>query len=272
MVNVSVIIVNYNRTDLTRKAVSSVIRFSPDAEIIVVDNSPVKDDARILAVEFPVIKFIGLSKNEGFGYANNRGAETAQGKYFFFLNNDAFLMEDTPQILAAFCEENPNIGIVAPKLIYPDGSFQISWGSDPSIINEWRIRRMHRRFEEKDHTYISRIEKRFSSTTSMDWLTGAALMVRKDVYNMVGGFDEKYFMYFEDSDLCKQVRSMDYSIFYVPTTKVVHIRNETLKSCTATVALEYRKSQLHYYRKHRNIWSRLALRIYLLFRTGSVKF
>lgn len=272
MPGVSVIIVNYNRLDLTRQAISSLIRYSPEVEIIVVDNSSPLDDAGILKDEFPFIKYIGLSKNEGFGYANNRGAESALGKYIFLLNNDAFLMEDTPQILASFCEANPGVGICAPKLIYPDGNFQLSWGRDPSIINEWIMRRMHRKFDKLCHDYISKIEKQYDKITSVDWLTGAALMIRKDVYNMVGGFDEKYFMYFEDSDLCKRVRDIGYSILYVPTTKVAHIRNETMKSYTEKVSIEYRKSQILYYRKHKHFWSRFLLRIYLIIRSGRIKF
>ncbi|MBA4312698.1 MAG: glycosyltransferase family 2 protein [Chlorobiaceae bacterium] len=271
MPDVSVIIVNYNRFDLTHQAIGSLIRYSPEVEIIVVDNSSTPNSAGSLTKEFPSIKYIGLSKNEGFGYANNRGAKLARGEYIFLLNNDAFLMEDTPQILASFCEANPSVGICAPKLIYPNGNFQLSWGRDPSIINEWIMRRMYRKFDKSCHNYISKIEKQYNKITSVDWLTGAALMIRKDVYNKVGGFDEKYFMYYEDSDLCKRVRDIGYSILYVPTTIVAHIRNETMKSFTEKVSLEYRKSQILYYRKHKHLWSRFLLRIYLIFRSGGIK-
>jgi hypothetical protein len=200
--------------------------------------------------------------NRGFGYGCNRGAEAATGKYLFFLNNDTLLSEDTPAILASVLEKNPTVAACGPKLLNADGTFQLSFGFDPSIVNEWKVRRMQRRVRNRDQQYGLLLEKRFANK-KVDWLTGAALMLRKDVFEKANGFEEMFFMYFEDADLCRRIRVLGFEIRYVPQTSVIHLLGRASNSDQSKVSVEYRKSQLYYYGKHTSIISTQLLRLYL---------
>lgn len=266
---VSVIIVNYNRLDLTRRSIESVIKYAPGCEIILVDNNSTESGIEELSEEFSQVKVIRLSKNYGFGYGNNRGAEIAKGKYLFFLNNDAYLVENTPLILSDYLDDNKDVGVVGPKLIFPDSRFQLSFGWAPSIINEWRTRKLQNGLHKSYDKYVNIVTASYNKISEIDWVTGAALMIRKKLFEEVGGFDEKYFMYFEDSDLCKRIKNCGYKIYYIPLTAVVHQANATVKKIE-TINDEYRKSQLYYYKKHLSILSRLLLQLYLFVKTGKI--
>lgn len=262
---ISIIIVNYNGFEYTRTAVKSVLRFSPNSEIIVVDNHSTDGSPDLLAKEFRDIQVVPLKENRGFGYGNNRGAESARNKFLFFLNNDTYLTEDTPSALAAVLEGNENIGACGPKLLNADSSYQLSMGFDPSIKNEWAVRRMQQRVRNRDTAYVSRLERRFGNN-DVDWLTGAALMVRKVVFDAVGGFDEGFFLYFEDADLCRRIRERGYAIKYVPTSSLVHLLGRSSDEALHRISQEYRKSQVRYYRKHASAVSLWLLRLYLKYR------
>ncbi len=268
---VSVIIVNYNRLNLTRQSIESVMKYAPDCEVILVDNNSAELGFEKLLEDFPQVRIIKLSQNYGFGYGNNRAAEIANGGYLFFLNNDAVLIENTPQILSLFLDENKNVGAVGPKLEYPDKRFQLSFGWAPSIINEWRTRRLQNRLQMRYDKYINFVNRYYNKVTEVDWVTGAALMIRRNIFEEVKGFDEKYFMYFEDSDLCKRIKNLGYKICYFPDTTVVHQANATVRGIE-TINFEYRKSQLYYYKKHLSLISLMLLHLYLFFKTGKIMF
>ena len=262
--NVSVIIVNYNGLKFTQDAVASVLRFSPQSEVIVVDNCSSGGDVEKLSKGFPQITLISSNENVGFGAGNNCGAKVAKGDFLFLLNNDAFLIEDTPALLASFLDRNPNVAACGPKLLYPDGAFQLSFGLDPSILNEWVVRRMQRRVRRRDRSYGLFLERKYANR-NVDWVTGAALMVRKDVFHKVGGFDETFFLYFEEADLCRRIRKLGFEIRYVPTTTVFHYLGGAAQVAGDKFSHEYRKSQVYYYRKHLSVLSVLFLRVYSLF-------
>ncbi|MDI6803210.1 MAG: glycosyltransferase family 2 protein [Bacteroidota bacterium] len=268
---VSIIIVNYNRLDLTRQAIESVLMYAPDSEIILVDNNSTETGTKELSEDFPQIKMLKLTRNYGFGFANNRGTEIATGEYLFFLNNDASFIENTPKILSIFLNDNKNVGAVGPKLIYPDNRFQLSFGWAPSIINEWRTRRLQKGLSHSYEKYSRIIKARYNKIAEVDWVSGAALMVRRSIFEEVKGFDEKYFMYFEDSDICKRIKNLGYKICYFPGTTVVHQANATVKAIE-TINFEYRKSQLYYYKKHLSLISRMLLQLYLFIKTGNIMF
>ena len=260
---VSVIIVNYNGFAHTKNAIDSVHRCSPASELIVVDNRSADGSAKLLAAEFPGIQLVVSDENRGFAAGCNAGERVATGNYLFFLNNDAVLVEDTPAILASVLETNPGVCACGPKLKSPDGQFEISFGNDPSLAGEWRMRRMHRRLRDDRGEYSKILERRYDANRKVDWITGAALMVRREGFREAGGFDERFFMYFEDADLCRRMREMNYGILYVPSTPVLHVRGGSTDQNVRRVRSAYRESQIRYYRKHRSILSQYVLRVYL---------
>jgi GT2 family glycosyltransferase len=160
--------------------------------------------------------------------------------------------------------ENPDVGIIGPKLLFPDGSFQISFSPEISIKGEFAARKLHKNAENKNKLDI--IEQDFQDIQEVDIVVGAAFFIRTELFNLLGGFDEKFFMYFEESDLCKRVRNEGYKILYTPYVSLIHIRGYSVNKISNKMAVEYRRSQIYYYHKHRPIWEILILRIYLLFK------
>jgi GT2 family glycosyltransferase len=262
---VSVIFVNYNGRRCTREAVLSVLRYSPGSEIIVVDNCSTDGSVEAFKKEFSSLIVLPLDSNRGFGFGCNRGAEAAKGRYLFFLNNDALLSEDTPTILASFLEEHPTVAACGPRLLNPDNSFQLSLGLDPGIVDEWTMRSWQKHLRMNTPGFALQLEERFAGA-KVDWVSGAALMIRRDVFRRLEGFDESFFMYFEDADLCRQIRGLGYDVAFVNATSVVHLLGQSAKDRKSVVALEYRKSQLRYYQKHLSPFSVLLLRFYLFLR------
>lgn len=265
---VSVILVNHNGLERTRNAVKSVQQFSPQSEMIVVDNYSADGSVEHLGREYPKIRLIPLFENRGFGAGNNRGAAVAMGEFLFFLNSDTLLLEDTPSLLAAMMEADPGIAVCGPRLVNDDNTYQLSFGSDPSLLNEWKLRRMHRRLQRSDPFVHAKFESRYSTGREVDWVTGAALMIRRGAFQEIGGFDETFFMYFEDADLCRRVRKLGLRVLYTPTSTIVHFGGDSRLNPGSKVALEYRRSQLYYYRKHAGATAHFLLRSYLIFKFG----
>jgi N-acetylglucosaminyl-diphospho-decaprenol L-rhamnosyltransferase len=261
---VSVIFVNHNGLERTRNAVKSVHRHSPQSEVIVVDNNSTDGSVECLRREFPEVRLIPSSDNRGFGAGSNKGAGVALGEFLFFLNSDTLLTEDTPSLLATMMQGDHDIGVCGPRVVNDDSTFQLSIGPDPSLLNEWKLRRMHRRLQKSDPAVQTEFESRYFVAREIDWVTGAALMIRRDVFQRVGGFDETFFMYFEDADLCRRVRQLGPKVVYAPITKVVHFGGDRPLNPESKIALEYRRSQLHYYRKHVAGVGYFLLRTYLI--------
>jgi GT2 family glycosyltransferase len=263
---ISIILVNYNGADVLIDCLNSLERFIPrdNCEIIVVDNNSQDNSVYILNDKFPNIKLIKLPKNVGFGAGNNAGAKVAKGEFIFLLNTDTIVESNILPHLIELMSENPDVGIIGPKLLFPDKSFQISFSPEISLKGEFAARKLHKNAEDKNNLHI--IEKDFQDIKEVDIVVGAAFFIRADLFNLLGGFDEKFFMYFEESDLCQRVRNEGYKILYTPHVSLIHIRGYSVKKISNKMAVEYRRSQIYYYHKHRPMWEILLLRIYLLFK------
>jgi len=155
--------------------------------------------------------FMFNSANAGFGAANNRGARASHGDLLMFLNNDTLVRtEILPQIESHFAT-NPSCGAAGLQLLNTDGTAQYSTGKFPTPWSEWRMSRRHNLYKAED-------------TVRRDWVSGAAMVVRRTVFEEVGGFDYRYFMYFEDVDLCARIRGAGHEIHYLPGISVEHLR------------------------------------------------
>jgi len=265
---VSIIIVNYRRFDLTSKCVESLRVHSPQTEIILVDNASRDGSVERLREIFPDITIVEMNGNNGFGFANNAGAAAASGNHLFFLNNDTIVHSDSPQHLSSVLQKEQKAAVVGPRLSYEDGSFQLSFGFDPSPLNEWKTKRMKKGLFRRDAKLADKVQSRYASVTPVDWVTGAALMIRSEVFESIGGFDEAYFMYFEDADLCRRVRKKGWAVLYDPAATIMHYEGGSVASNDMSVYIGYRRSQLRYYRKHGTLLSRVILRLYLTLMFG----
>ncbi len=260
----SVIIVQHNHLSLTRAAIRSFREHhNKGYEIIVVDNASTQEDPRKLAEEFPDIQLLCNERNDGFSRANNRGAEVANGDLLFFLNNDTITQSNILMAVEEVFQRREEIGVIGPALRYPDGRFQLSAGRLPTFAGEMVDKVVYGLLDRRIQWVEKRAAASYSSRRDVGWVTGAALFIRRDMFLQVGGFDEEFFMYFEDKDLCARVLNAGKKVCYFPGVSLVHLKAGSSSGSQAQTAREYRKSQLRYYKKHRTWIEIWALGIYL---------
>ncbi len=249
---ISIILVQHNHAELTRQAVESIQTIERSAyEIILIDNAST-DSSTIEYCQSirNTITVITNNSNVGFGQANNQGAHIAKGEILFFLNNDTIFTEPVFDTVQKHFQEFPKCGIVGVSLKNSDNTFQISTGIFPSIVGELRTIRQ---------------SKSKKIPTNIEWVSGAALAIRKELFQVVGGFDENYFMYFEDADLCKRVMQLGFSIDYEQNCSIIHLGGRSWKwNVVSPIVYEYRRSQILFYKKHNSLAQNIFLRTYLL--------
>lgn len=260
---VSVIIINYKQGELLRKCVKTIFEkiSSYPFEIIIVNNSPEEDLSSIRTnSEVEIL----VNENKGFSQASNLGVKHSNGEYLFFLNADTIIRND---FLKDSIEKlkDESVGAIGLKLCNDDGSFQLSFWKENTFLNEIRNKRDERLFQHRNRNEIQKIESRYTNVSEVEWVSGAAMLIRKEVFNKIGGFDEDYFLFYEDADICKGLKNAGYKIMFYPFSEIVHLKGENVNERFSDETYFYAKqSQLIYYRKHNNLLNRFFLRIYLI--------
>jgi hypothetical protein len=269
--DVSVVIVSFSTRDLLRECIQSVIRESGAlrVQVIVVDNASTDGSPEMVAQEFPDVLLMRSDVNLGFGPANNLGFRSAGGRYVVLLNSDAFLTEGSLQRSVAHMDANPGAGLGGGRLTGRDGSLQPSARMFPTIIGDLLVLSglaarfpRSRFFGRVDRTWASPME-----AAEIDWVPGAYSIVRAEVLESVGFFDPRFFLYYEEVDLCKRIKNAGYSIWYWPDIVVVHIGGESsrqirslqLSRTGAQLTLWRMRSMLLYYRKHHGLFAWLTM-------------
>lgn len=264
-VDFSIIIVNYRQFRFLERCVSSVEQFftGESYEIIVVNNSPEED---ITPLEKH--KSIRIYQNENAGYAvsSNLAAHKAAGKYLLFLNPDTLIENDFVKPLTGLLDDEKT-GAVGLRLLYPDRVFQVSFGREITFAGEKANKKTEKYYHRKELDKLSSLSGKYKTVTEVDWVSGAALAVRKSVFDDIKGFDEDFFLYYEDADLCKRIRDKGYKVLFCPSAHVIHFKGEiTNAAFSGTAYIEAKKSQLKYYKKHCGFSDRFLLRTYLILR------
>lgn len=237
---ISFIIVNYQSSDKLSACIESISRHMPSDwsyEVILVNNDVQKITQRIYTSVDHVIE---LGKNYGYGYANNRGVDVAVGDILCFFNPDARFVSSIDAILASFKERN--IGIMAPRLITQADTTQ-EW----SVGSEMTLQELVR-----SHIGYARSKKLWQSQKKTDvaWVSGAAMFIRREIFVKIEGFDEEFFLYYEDIDLCRRALRIDsVRIMYDPSVKVRHISGASSDDQKRQKS-HYYKSQDRYFQKH----------------------
>ena len=235
MYDISVIIVNYNVRDLLDTCLASIYQANNShykIEIYVVDNNSVDDSVVFISNKYPEVKLIPNDKNLGFSKANNIALKKVSGKYVLILNPDTVLEEGTFEKLISFCEKDNSAGAVTSKLIKANGkldsackrSFPTLSVALPRIIGLSRIFPKSKIFGKYNLTYLDE-----NKTYEVDAICGAFMFIPKIIFDKVGLFDEDYFMYGEDLDLCYRINKSGYKIFYYPEVTTIHIKGESTK-------------------------------------------
>ncbi|XGV98773.1 MAG: glycosyltransferase family 2 protein [Leptolyngbya sp. BL-A-14] len=260
---VSIILVNYNGAEVVLECLRSLVQYlqTISYEIIVVDNASTDESATLISANFPVVHLLQQKENQGFGAGNNAGAKHAKGEFLFFLNTDTLMMSDVLPPLVTLMKEHPDVGIIGTKLLNADGSLQLSIASEISIAGEYKTLKQVKYSNSPQQQEA--IAKRFDQTQTVDIVIGAAFFMRKVLFEALNGFDETFFMYFEESDLCQRARDRGWKILYTPDVSIIHLGGYSVDKVSDRMRLEYRRSQLYYYRKHRPVWEQLLLRFYL---------
>jgi len=215
---VSIIIVTWNTAKITLACIRSINKFLKnklDYEIILVDNASSDNTLDLLKKE-PNLSIIKNKENLGFSKANNIGAKKAKSNILFFLNSDMELTDSNLPLLIDFLKSNPQIAALGPKFLNPDLTPQASVFNPQTPLNAFK-------------EYFLGIKDAFSkyypqklSPQNVDIISGGALLIKREVFNKIGGWDERYFFYYEDLELCRQIKKLGYDIFYYPKMKVIH--------------------------------------------------
>lgn len=229
--DVSVIIVNYNTLELTKNTINSVIEKTEDLnyEIILVDNASTDGSVEFFEREYKnKIAFIKNSENLGFGRANNRGIETAKGKYIFLLNSDTLLINNAIKILFDFMEEHKEAGICGGNLysqeLKPTHSYRKKINSCLTEFNQYlnpfvRVKNFFIK-KRNDFNYTN-------NNLNVGYITGADLMISKKVFLEIGRFDEEIFMYYEEVELSYRLKKQNLKIYNVPSAKIIHLEGKS---------------------------------------------
>jgi len=162
------------------------------------------------------VKIIESKENLGFGKGNNLAAKEAKGEYLFFLNPDAYVQGYSLELMLNYAKENPLIGVVGPKLIEPSGQVQPSVRRLPSLIGAFK------EYYLKEKNAYEAFIPQVKEAIEVESVVGASILIKKDIFNQVGGFDDKYFMYYEDLELCRKLRKLGLKVIYMPNAEVGH--------------------------------------------------
>lgn len=230
----SVIIVNYNVREFLDHALTSIRKAMRGmrGEVIVVDNASDDGSIEMLRKRYPEVQRIVNSTNLGFARANNIALRRARGRYLLLINPDTIVQEDTFRVMVKFFEDHPEVGLAGCKILNPDGSFQLAcrrsfptpWVAFTKIVGLSALFAGSKLFGRYNLTYLNPNE-----SYEVDAVSGSFMMLRREVYERVGGLDEDFFMYGEDLDWCYRIQQAGWKIYYVPTTQIIHYKGESTK-------------------------------------------
>jgi GT2 family glycosyltransferase len=225
--DISVIIVNWNTKELIKNCLDSVYRTMGNIafEIIVVDNASFDGSISMLEEKYPQVIKIANQENKGFGAANNQGFAVMKGKYALLLNTDAILTPNAVHKLWTFCEQHQEAAIVCGQLLHADGSKQNSVAAFPTLltlaVNTSLLEYLFpRRFPSKRYEHKEPIE--------IDSAIGACIMISKKALDEVSFFDERYFFFFEETDLAYAFHCKGWSVYHMPDAYIYHLQGQSI--------------------------------------------
>lgn len=254
----SVILVQHNQQHLTAEAIRTFRNaYRGRMEILLVDNA---SDGTISSHEG--VKLLRRPTNEGFGAANNYAARHAEGDILLFLNNDTVSDGDFVSPVLEEFRKDPRVGIIGPRIHHADGTLQLSCGPLPNLRVECTDKVLYRLVGRRWKPAL-RFSEWSRTRPHVEWVTGAALFIRAELFRLLDGFDEEYFMFFEDKDLCARARRQGFDVRFVNTPPLMHLGGGSSGHRRQEIEDIYRRSQITYYRKHRSSFERTLMEWYL---------
>lgn len=232
-VDVSVIIVSYNTADLLADCLESVLASQQvHCEVFVVDNASVDGSAKVVRGKFPTVRLIANKDNRGFGAANNQALRECRGRYVIFLNPDTTVEPDSLQAMIAFMESHPAVGLAGPRVLNPDGTRQDSVS----------LRYPGHRYAAADLGTLP---------GEIACVLGACQIASRELLHELGGFDEDFFLYGEDQDLCLRIRKRGFEIGFIDDAVIMHHGGQSERTTLpAEIVRKKIRAELLFYRKH----------------------
>lgn len=257
--DVSVVIVTYNSGEYITRCLESIYKQTKKNifELIIVDNASSDSTVSIVKQHFPKANIIKNEANKGFGAANNQGAKIAKGRFILFLNPDTELISDAISIFLSTCNLQPAT-CLGGRQVNSSGKDAFSFGNFPSIlqlIGDVGFRRLYPRYYKNKLSPACVVD--FSEPQEVDYVSGAALFIRRDVFEKVDGFDESYFMYYEEVDLARRLQVAGYKLQVVPSATIVHHESLSTSNHSGFNYQKYgmlEKSKYLYFKKHYGTW------------------
>lgn len=230
MVDLSIVIVNYNTRQLLDDCLQSLVaaqRPSGGVEIIVVDNASADDSVAMVRQKYPQVALIASEQNLGFSAGNNRGVAVANGRYVLFLNSDTRVEPDALVKPVAYMDAHPDVGALTVHLVYPNGQrdpdnhrgFPTPWNALCHFSGLSKLRPNNPKYNGYFQSYAD-----FSQTHAVDVIAGSYMLMPMALCRELGGWDETYFFYGEDIDFCYRIRQSGYQIIYYPEVTVLHYK------------------------------------------------
>lgn len=257
IMQVSIIIVSYNTKDLTLNCIKSIYQHTKNIEfeIIVVDNASSDGSIQAIEEQFPQVILIEAGDNIGFGRANNLGAKSATGEFLFLLNSDTLLIENSlKKLMDCFLtySQKEKIGVLGAILIDENSNVINTAGHFPRVwkfIANYTGLLVGINFENSTYKLISFQD----SITEVDMISGADMFLTRETFNIVKGFDEKFFLYYEETDLQKRLHLNGYKNFITNTTKIIHLEGGSSRM-NNWKRIIIQESQNYYFRKNDKLW------------------
>jgi N-acetylglucosaminyl-diphospho-decaprenol L-rhamnosyltransferase len=274
------LIVNWNVRDQLRACLRSLQQHPPtyhDQQIVVVDNASDDGSADMVRREFPDVHLLTNAHNRGFTGGNNDGlryiaqaifapSTAPSARFVLLLNPDAEVTHGALDALLRYAEAHPDVGIVGPQLRYPDGSIQPSRRRFPSFWTALFESTWLQSYAPRailDHYYVR--DRSDDETCEVDWVVGAAMLVRWAVYEQIGGLDEaRFFMYSEEVDWCWRAKQAGWRVVYHPAALVIHHEAKSSDQAAAQRMIHFNTSKVRYFAKHHGPAQATVLRLALL--------
>lgn len=267
MKDLSIVIVSWNVRGYLEACLSSIAanRGRLDLEVIVVDGGSLDGSPELVRRDFPGVQLIDCGDNVGFPKGNNIGMAKAGGRNILLLNPDTEIVGDALELLIEYLDGHAEVGLVGGQLLNSDGSIQSSRRRFPTFAtamfeSTWLEMIAPRKL--LTTYYVDEVPA--DTRTTVDWLTGACLMTRREVIEQVGPMDEAYFMYSEELDWCRRIKQAGWEIVYLPEAKIIHHVGKSSEQVITERHLYFQKAKLRYFRKYHGFWVANTLRGVLL--------
>lgn len=259
MYDILITMVNTNERDLIDKCLASMYEDTKDAGlevgVVIVDNHSQEEIEPMLKEKYPEVKLIRQEKNEGFGKSHNKAMSSEQAKYYFVLNPDTLFKKGQNMLrkMFDFMESNEQIGMIGPKIIYPDGSIQYSCYRFPTFLqpvySRTKLGRSGNGKKIADHFLMK--DFGHDKTVPVDWVMGSAMFARKEAIDDAGMFDDRFWMYAEDSDWCRRLWENHWPVYYFHEVTIEHIHRRASADVPGVVNALIKN---RYARQHLRSW------------------